>query len=98
MATRKAKKTVKKNESKWEIEIPWYVWAIGVVVIVGVVFWVIFSSVGQISYKGLVFQAEKYGTTIIYHNSYFIDNPIGEVIKYNLYLHGNPKKNSVPLD
>lgn len=99
MAIRKTKKSFRKNKSnRWEIEIPWYVWAIGVVVIVGIVFWVVFSSVGQVKYEGLVFQAEKYGTTVVYHNSYLLKMPNGEVIKYNLYLHNNPKKNDVPLN
>lgn len=99
MARKKVdKKSQEKSIFEREIDLPWYVWGLGILIVVGLVLWLGFSGIGKSNYKGIVFEAEKYGTAIVYHYSYFYKQPDGQAIKYNLYLHSNPAKNDVPID
>lgn len=87
------------SEEKKEFKVPWYVWGIVIVVIVGVVFYVVFSTLGTVNYNGMIYKMEKYGEVIVYKYSYSFIDPINkEVIKYNLYVRNNPKKNDMPFN
>lgn len=97
---KKAQKTRKEKERAIDKKIKelWPLWAfIGTLVLMGVIFYFIFSNYGKISYEGMEFAMEKYGTLLVYHYSYMIKAPSGQVFEYNLYLRNNPKENSVPV-
>ena len=97
---KKAQKTRKEKESAIDKKIKelWPLWAfIGTLVLMGVIFYFMFSSYGKISYEGMEFAMEKYGTLLVYHYSYMIKAPSGQIFEYNLYLRNNPKENNVPV-
>ena len=98
MAKKARNKTQKKIDGI-EINLPWYVWAAGILIILGIVLWITFSNMGTFVYKGLAFTKESYGKDlIIYHYAYNFVNRAGENVRYNMYIHTDPRKNSVPLD
>ncbi|MBI3334750.1 hypothetical protein HYZ97_04660 [Candidatus Pacearchaeota archaeon] len=88
----------KKIAKKTEQLVPWTVWALIILVIAGIVFWLIFSSIGTYSYKNLEFTKERYGNIIMHHHSYLYKNLAGELIKYNLYLRVDPRDNDIPAE
>jgi hypothetical protein len=58
----------------------------------------IFASYGRVSYGGLTFTKEKFGTIPVYHYSYFLNSPSGALVEYNLYIRNNPAENKVPVN
>ncbi len=95
---KKSEEDNSKSSGEFEINLPWYVWALCVIIVVGLILWVVFSGMGKVNYKGLVFEIEKYGNTIAYHNVYYYNTPFKETIKYNLYIFNDPTKNDVPMN
>ncbi len=86
-----------KKESK-EFNIPWYVWGIGILLLAGVVFWLVFSTLGTFVYHGLAFSVEKLGNNlVVYHYVYTFKDSEGQLSRYNVYLREDPRKNTVPV-
>ncbi|MAG28236.1 hypothetical protein CMI47_22150 [Candidatus Pacearchaeota archaeon] len=66
----------------------------------------IFNSLNSFEYEGLTFTKEKFGEIPVYHHYYYIQKITGgvvnvvsdEIIKYNLFLRYDPRKNDVPIE
>ena len=94
-----ARKPTKAMKRTGEIEInfPWYIWAIGILVIIGIVFWLIVSSTGAFVYREMAFTKESYGNgIIIYHYSYFCRGD--GVSRCNVFFHVDPRTNNVSYE
>lgn len=101
------KKKIKKIEEEplidWKdignriMKMPWFVWAIIVLIVAGIVFYgvgkIISNEFNTIEYKDLTFTKEKYGEVIMYHYFYSFVNKNKEVVRYNMYLQNDPRKN-----
>jgi hypothetical protein len=57
-----------------------------------------YLNFGKVKYAGMTFQTEKFGSIIVYHYSYLLKTPSGNVAEYNLYLRNNPAKNNVRVE
>ncbi len=75
----------------------WVWWALGVFVVLFLVLYFFFSSLGTFEYKGLSFQKERYSNelTLYHHSYYFTFN--GQTYKQNIYLRNDPRDNEVPI-
>ncbi len=76
-------------------QINWIIgWLVGLFVLYLVLAFV-FGKLGTFTYEGLVFTKEKFGNILVYHYSYYYESSSGGLIKYNLYLRNDPRKNPV---
>lgn len=74
--------------------VPWWIWGICLLIFAAFVFQLVFSGLGTFGYKGLTFTQERYGDIDMYRYSYFIDAKT----QYNLYVRGDPRENTVPVE
>ncbi|MEK6926825.1 MAG: hypothetical protein AABX11_00180 [Nanoarchaeota archaeon] len=76
---------------------PWFVWALGLFVVAGVIFYfagvLISEKMNTFEYKNLAFTKEMYGKVLMYHYFYSFVNSAGEVVRYNVYLQNDPRTN-----
>jgi len=54
------------------------------------VYWYL-QSIQTVNYEGIKFEKQKYGKMIFYYYYYTLENPAGNVIKYNLYFRNDPR-------
>lgn len=77
--------------------LPWFVWAVVLLVIAGFVFYFVgvfvSDKISTMEYKDLTFKKEMYGDVMMYHYFYSFVNKKGEVIRYNVYLQNDPRTN-----
>ena len=85
---------LKKNNSK---QIYWILGTLLVLVIVFFASSYSFKSLTKFEYQGITFTKEKFGEIPVFHNYYFFKTIEGKLIKYNLYLRNDPRKNNVLL-
>jgi hypothetical protein len=100
MAKRKTKKKEAKKNYKVDPKNRQLYWILGVMIGLIAVFVVsnwVFDSFNSFEYEGLSFTKEKYGELEVYHYYYYFENPNGGLIKYNLFLQLDPRKNDVPI-
>ncbi len=57
-----------------------------------------FDSLKDFEYQGLKFTKERFGEIPVFHYTYSYKNLEGSLIKYNLYLRKDPRKNNVPVE
>lgn len=75
-------------------------WIIGTILVLVIVFFgasYLFKNITKFEYEGITFTKEKFGEIPVFHNYYFFKTMEGKLIKYNLYLRNDPRKNNVPL-
>ncbi|MDO8459673.1 MAG: hypothetical protein Q7S74_01055 [Nanoarchaeota archaeon] len=95
VAEKSTKVTVKKHISK---ELFWIMGVMIILLIIFAVFYYIFYSFTHFNYQGLAFTKEKYGQIPVYHYYYYFTNPNGQLVKYNLFLRNDPRKNTIPVN
>ncbi|MEK6889339.1 MAG: hypothetical protein AABW80_04500 [Nanoarchaeota archaeon] len=96
----KGKKNNKVKEKLEERkEVPWYIWGIIGLIILGAVIGYFFKGIGTYTYEGLAFTKERYGDVVVSHYSYLFKDKISqELLRYNLYLRIDPRENNVPVE
>ena len=75
-------------------------WVIGAMIVLLVLFFVasyFFRNLDKFDYKGLAFTKIKYGEIPMYHYYYYFTDPTGQLIRYNLFLRNDPRKNNVSV-
>jgi hypothetical protein len=92
---------MKKKNSKEEEKIR----TIGYIFIWTIVFLVVFYSIfvainrmNNFEYNGLAFSKQKFGSLDVYYYYYFFKGLDGNMIKYDLYLREDPRKNNIPVE
>src|SRR3989344_265330 len=70
----------------------------GALIIIFLISSAVFQSLNKFEYNGLTFTKEKFGQIPVYHYYYFLKSKQGQLIKYNLYLRIDPRKNNVSVD
>jgi len=79
-----------------------FYWIVGMMVGVVLLFAFasyIFSSFNEFEYEGLTFTKEKFDEIPVYHYYYNMmkNDESGDIIKYNLYLRTDVRKNDIPV-
>tara|TARA_Y100000034_G_scaffold49522_1_gene61246 strand:- start:1292 stop:1951 length:660 start_codon:yes stop_codon:yes gene_type:complete len=92
-----AKKRTTKKINKETKQLYWIL-----VVMAGLILFFLLISVGiqstkKFEYDGLVFTKETFGEIPVFHYYRYFNSPNGELIKYNLYLRKDPRKNEIPI-
>ncbi len=75
-------------------------WILGFMVIIILVFFVSYTIIQEMNnfeYQGMSFTKEMFGEIPVYHHYYYYNTPEGELVRYNLYLRNDPRKNSAPI-
>lgn len=54
------------------------------------------ASLNSFNYNGLTFTKEKFGDIPVFHH-YYNFNVDGQLVKYNLFLRNDPRKNNIPV-
>lgn len=86
------------NISNTQKQINWIIgWLVGLFILY-LILASVFSRLGTFTYEGLAFTKEKMGKIPVYHYSYYYESNSGGLIKYNLYLRSDPRKNNVKVD
>jgi len=62
------------------------------------VLYFVLSNLNKIEYQGLTFTKERFGEIPIYHYYYYFNSSDGQLIKYNMYLRNDPRKNDIPVE
>ena len=95
-----------KVETKEEIEIrnkkqkKELFWILGLMAAAVVIFLIAnsaFKEANQFEYQGLSFTKEKIGEIPIFHYYFYFTDKTGGMVRYNLYLRNDPRKNIVPF-
>ena len=58
----------------------------------------LFHGFGKINYEGLSFTKERFGEVIVYHYSYLMPVNATKIKAIDVYLRGNPRENTVPVE
>jgi hypothetical protein len=79
-------------------------WILGVMVLCVLLFvgvYQLFKGVNSFDYKGMHFTKEMFGQIPVYHYYYVFNITNGkqtQLVKYNLFLRNDPRKNEVPIE
>ncbi len=94
---RPARKAVKKKDvlNRQIIRI---IFAMIFIIFIFLFFYNVFKDNNKIEYQGLVFTKEKFGEIPVFHYYYNFKAPSGNIIKYNLFLRGDPRENNVSVN
>ncbi len=90
----------KNSKAKYSINKQLLIILIGMATLV-IIFFIasaFFQRLNKFEYNGLTFTKEKFGQIPVYHYYYFLKGKQGQLIKYNLYLRIDPRKNNVSIN
>jgi len=93
------KKNVKSRAKTHDKQAYWIIFGMVVLISGLLLFWYLTLSSHNFEYKGLSFTRERAANNlIVYHYYYHFKDETGQLYRVNLYLRGDPRKNSVPFD
>lgn len=69
---------------------------VAVILILLVVPWIA-KEKNTFEYQNMTFTKEKFGELDVYHYYYYYTNRNASLIKYNLFLRNDPRKNTIPI-
>jgi len=98
MAGKQKKSAAEKSIFERDINVPWYVWGIGILVIVLFVLWIVSLSTREVIYKKMNFEKEINSGVLMYKYARTFKGLDGSITRYSLYLLNNPKENKVPFN
>lgn len=76
-------------------------WIIGWMIFLIIIFlfaFSVFKENQKVDYQGMIFTKAKFGEIPVYHYYYLFKDSQGQLIKYNLYVRTDPRKNNVPVN
>ena len=68
-----------------------------IIILVFLVTYTVVQQMNNFEYQGLSFTKEMFGEIPVYHHYYYYKTLEGELVRYNLYLRNDPRKNTAPI-